>query len=129
VVAVLLMLWTRSRPIDGDGTLLAMRECLPVLAALGAAWCGWWARFGEPLEFDRDRQALVRGRRVITPFSSFDHVALIVFRNKSRQDKHVVEMRHKQGLAIGLGWYTNDLDASSLAARVASEIDKPVRLS
>jgi hypothetical protein len=121
-------MWAEPGAIDGQpGWFRPLALSLSALASLGIAA---WARFGKPIEFDRRRQAVVRGQRVVAPYAEIIHVELreVSTENNRTSYRVLLARKGKGALRIDLGPIPNDLDASTAAAKIATAIDRPVQL-
>jgi hypothetical protein len=98
-----------------------------VFCATGAIGFGWWSVYGMPLEFDADRKCLVRGRRVIAGFADMDHVEIM----EKRAHNFIyyrVSLRPTRSRPIVFATGRSEINASIMAAKIATAVDKPVRV-
>lgn len=92
-----------------------------------AAPFGQQALWGQPLVFDAQRAAILRGKRVVAPFASVSHVELLERRATDGFRYWAVRVQRAQGRPILLGRERNDVEADLAAARVATALGKPVK--
>ncbi|MEO8103453.1 MAG: hypothetical protein ABI790_13075 [Betaproteobacteria bacterium] len=128
MVAIVLAMWIRAEPGAIDGQPDWYRPFALVFCALAAAGIAGWARFGKPIEFDQHRRAVVRGRRIIVPYAGIAHVELREVTMEYNQKSYRIILQRVRSRRIRLGPIPNDLDASTVAARIATAIDRPVHL-
>ena len=127
LTAVLFAVWIAKDPA-GDGVLPNwFRVSAVVFCAASAIGLAWWSIYGLPLEFDERRKCLVRGQRVVAKFADMDHVEIL-----ERRTRNYVFYRVSLCLArsrkIDLGAQGSGIDASTMAARISTAIDKPVQV-
>ena len=129
VTAVLFALWIAKDPGGSGGGVMpgwfrifALVFC--VAFAIGLFWLSVYAR---PLEFDEGRKSLVRGARVIAAFAEMDHVEIREKRTRNYVFYRVVLCLNRSR-RIDLGPQRSQIDASTMAADIATVIDKPVRV-
>lgn len=85
------------------------------------------ALWGQPLVFDAQRAAIVRGERVVALFADVSHVELLERRGTDRFRYWSVWVQRIQGRPILLGREHDDVEADLAAARVATALGKPVK--
>ncbi|HVY04934.1 MAG TPA: hypothetical protein VHB46_03055 [Burkholderiales bacterium] len=98
-----------------------------MLSAAGAAGFLWLALRGQPLEIDTDREALVRGSRVVARLAQIAHVEILEVRAENHEYWRV-RLRLDSGRTIDFGVQSSQVDASMTAARIATVIDRPVEV-
>lgn len=127
-VAVLLAMWIKTEPGGVDGQPDWLRPFALGFCVLAAAGIAGWARFGKPIEFDQRRRAVVRGSRIIAPYAEITHVELREVSMEYSQKSYRIFLQRKRSRKIDLGPVHNDLEASSIAADIATAIERPVQL-
>lgn len=106
----------------------AWSQSAAVAAALAfAAPFARQALWGQPLVFNTQRAAIVRGTRVVARFADVSHVELLEHRLQRSERFWVVRVHRKQGWPILIGRDRNDVEADLAAARVATVLGKPVK--
>jgi hypothetical protein len=128
VAALLIAVWIWAEPGPIPDQPDWYRPFAFILSAMAAAGMQWWAQYGPPIEFDQKRRAVVRGQRIIVPYADISEVAIRTVRYRNREFYRVI-LRGHASRQVDLGPVHNDMDASSIAAQIATAIDKPVHLA
>jgi len=126
LAALLCAAWAAGPAGDG-GLPNWFRIAALIFCAASAIGFGWWAAYGLPLEFDESLKRLVRGQRVIARFAEIDHVEILEKRARNFVS-YRVSLCLKRSRKIDFGTQRAGIDASDMAARIATVIDKPVRV-
>ncbi len=129
VTAVLCAIWIAKDPGGGGGGAMPgwFRIFALVFCSAFAIGLFWWSVYARPLEFDERRKSLVRGTRVIAAFADIDHVELREQRTRTYVFYRVALCLNRSR-RIDLGPRRSQIDASTMAADIATVIDKPVRV-
>jgi hypothetical protein len=88
----------------------------------------WWMLPSSTVEFDVRKGVVLKDGRRIARIADIDCV-LITEPAIGTEEPYFVELRHGTGPALLLGYTKDQVDASSLAARVAGAIDRPVKVA
>ena len=124
--AVLFVIWMIQDPLGSPEMPDWVRAGAVLFCIVFAAGFGWLSFFGQPLTFDAERGAIVKGERVMVQFSDVDHVELRERRTKNHTFWRV-RVRLTNSRSIDLGPQASDIDADLAAAHVATVVGKPVR--
>lgn len=92
-----------------------------------AAPFGQQALWGQPLVFNTQCAAMLRGDRVVALFADVSHVELLERRATGVERSWSVRVHRNQGRPIFIGRERNDVEADLAAARVATVLGKPVK--
>ena len=127
LTAVFFAVWIARDPAGDGGLPNWFRVSALIFCAASAIGFAWWSEYGSPLEFDEGLKCLVRGQRVIARFAEMDHVEILERRTRNFVF-YRVSLRLNRSGKIDLGTQGSGLDASAMAASIATVIDKPVRV-
>jgi hypothetical protein len=124
--AIVFAAWMIKDPLGSPEMPQWVRGCALVYCTVFAAGLGWLALFGQPLTFDAQRAAVVRGQRIVAHFADVDHVEIREKRTKNHTFWRV-RVRLSSLRSIDLGVQASQVDAGIAAAHVATVLGKPVR--
>jgi hypothetical protein len=124
--AVLFALWIVKDPLGSPEMPQWVRACAFLYCSVFAAGLGWLSLSGQPLTFDAQRAALIRGQRTVARFADVDHVEV----REKRTHNHTfwrVRVCLTSLRSIDLGVQASQVDAGIAAAHVSTVLGKPVR--